>query len=76
MWLFVTPERGAEPPGPVSTPSFDALQAAADPEENSYYYWSLVNPDTGEAKFASDYETHMENAQEYQQYCQDHPDSC
>lgn len=64
------------PPGPITTPTFDAIRAAAEPEDNSYYYWTLVNPDTMEAKFASDYDTHMQNAQEYRDYCDANPASC
>ena len=54
------------PPGPITTPSAEALQAAAEPESTSYKYWTVVDGSTSEVKFAEDYATHQENAQEYQ----------
>lgn len=63
------------PPGPITTPSVEALEAAADPEAHGYYYWTKVNPDTNEAKFAADETTHLQNAQEFVEYCEQNPSS-
>ncbi|WP_136089669.1 endolytic transglycosylase MltG [Auritidibacter ignavus] len=64
------------PPGPIGSPSLEALDAAAQPEDNDYYYWVTVNIETGETKFATTLEEHNENVDEYRQYCQDNPEIC
>src|SRR6476620_7589720 len=40
------------PPGPISAPGRAALQAAANPEKGKWLYFTTVNFDTGETKFA------------------------
>ncbi|MDI3331119.1 MAG: endolytic transglycosylase MltG [Micrococcus sp.] len=64
------------PPGPIGAPSTQALDAAADPERNDYYYWVTTNIETGETKFAKDYATHQEYQQEYRDYCRENRDIC
>ena len=64
------------PPGPIGAPSIAALDAAAEPDENDYYYWITTNIETGETKFSSTYEQHREYQQEYRAYCDDNPDIC
>lgn len=48
------------PPGPVSNPSLDALDAAVHPISSEYYYF-LSDPQTGETYFAKDFEEHKRN---------------
>lgn len=48
------------PPGPVSNPSLDALEAAVHPEESDYLYF-LSNPETGQTYFAVTFEEHKAN---------------
>jgi len=48
------------PPGPVSNPSLDAIEAALFPQESSYWYF-LSNPETGATYFAEDFEEHKRN---------------
>ncbi|WP_261622944.1 endolytic transglycosylase MltG [Nesterenkonia marinintestina] len=64
------------PPGPIEAPASEAIDAAADPEENDYYYWLTVNIETGETKFAEDYSEHQVYWQEFRDYCADNPDIC
>lgn len=64
------------PPGPIEAPASEAIDAAADPEENDYYYWLTVNIETGETKFAEDYAEHQVYWQEFRDYCADNPDIC
>lgn len=64
------------PVGPIGSPSTEAIDAAANPAENDYYYWVTVNLDTGETKFASTLEEHAENVEEYQQWCSENEDKC
>ncbi|MCT1590983.1 endolytic transglycosylase MltG [Kocuria palustris] len=64
------------PVGPIGSPSTEAIDAAANPAENDYYYWVTVNLDTGETKFASTLEEHAGNVDEYQQWCSENEDKC
>lgn len=64
------------PPGPIEAPASEAIDAAADPEDNDYYYWLTVNIETGETKFAEDYAEHQVYWQEFRDYCADNPDIC
>lgn len=64
------------PPGPIGAPSTQALDAAAHPEENEFYYWVTTNIETGETKFAEDYEQHRVYQQEYRDYCAENEEIC
>lgn len=64
------------PPGPIGAPSIAALDAAAAPEDNEYYYWITTNIETGETKFSTTYDEHREYQQEYRAYCDDNPSIC
>ncbi|WP_144794494.1 endolytic transglycosylase MltG [Kocuria palustris] len=64
------------PAGPIGSPSTEAIDAAANPAENDYYYWVTVNLDTGETKFAATLEEHAANVDEYQQWCSENEGKC
>lgn len=64
------------PPGPIGAPSIAALDAAADPEDNEYYYWITTNIETGETHFSTTYEQHREYQAEYREYCDENPTIC
>lgn len=51
------------PPGPISNPGFNALQAVWHPATNDYYYF-LTSAD-GQVYYARDYDTHLENKYRY-----------
>lgn len=52
------------PPGPISNPSLQAIQATAFPTPNPYYYF-LNNLETKEMFFAETYEGHLQNRREH-----------
>lgn len=64
------------PVGPIDSPTKEAMAAAADPDDNDYFYWVTVNLETGETKFAETFAEHEQNVSEYQQWCADHEDQC
>lgn len=48
------------PPGPISNPGRNSLDAALDPESTGYYYY-VFNPKTGEHIFAKTLKEHEKN---------------
>lgn len=64
------------PPGPINSPGKDAIQAALNPADGDWIYWVVVNPQTGETKFASTYAQHQQNVAEFQAWCQANPGKC
>jgi len=64
------------PPGPIGAPSTAALDAAADPQQNDYYYWITTNIETGETKFSKDYAQHRTYQEEYRRYCAENAEVC
>ncbi len=48
------------PPGPVSNPGVDAIEAALYPTPNPYWYF-LNNPETGETVFSVTFDEHVAN---------------
>ena len=64
------------PPGPIAAPGKAALEAAANPEDGDWLYFTTVNFDTGETKFASNKADFDKIALEFQNWCQSHPGRC
>lgn len=64
------------PPTPIGSPGDSALKAAANPQENDYYYWVTVNTNTGETKFAKTYAEHQVNQNEFRGWCAANKDVC
>ena len=64
------------PVGPIGSPGDESINAAANPDENDYYYWVTVNLDSGETKFAENFEEHNRNVQEYQEWCSENEGRC
>lgn len=62
--LWNTYKHPGLPPGPISNPSLDAIEAAVYPTKNSYWYF-LTTLDTGEVKYAKTLEEHNANAAKY-----------
>lgn len=54
---------GGLPPGPISTPGVEALQAAADPAEGDYLYF--VSGDDGTNHFSRTEEEHIRKTREF-----------
>jgi UPF0755 protein len=55
----------ALPPGPISNPGMVALSAAAQPAQTNYYYFRLVDPDTGRHAFSTDFTEHIKEGTLY-----------
>lgn len=64
------------PIGPIGSPLLPAIEAAADPQENQYYYWVTVNLDSGKTLFAERHAGHVKNVDKFQQWCADNPGRC
>jgi UPF0755 protein len=64
------------PPTPIEAPGDDAIQAALNPAEGDWLYYVTVNLETGETKFADDYDTFLQYRGEYQDYCANESDRC
>ena len=64
------------PPGPISNPGKNSLEAAVNPSGSDYLYFVATDPETGETKFASDDAGHARNVEEFQSWCRLHSDIC
>lgn len=56
------------PPGPIYTPSLAAIEAVLDPAEGDYLYFVVVNFSTGETRFATNYQDHLDNVAALQEW--------
>jgi UPF0755 protein len=61
------------PPGAISNPGEDALKAVLHPADGNWKFFVVVNPDTGETRFAATAEEHAANVKLFQQWLQQHP---
>jgi len=52
------------PPGPISNPSLESIEAAMFPKESSYWFY-LTDPDNGEVIYAKSNEEHNQNRAKY-----------
>ncbi|MHB1010869.1 MAG: endolytic transglycosylase MltG [Propionibacteriaceae bacterium] len=64
------------PPGPINSPGKSAIEAALNPADGTWIYWVVVNPQTGETKFASTLAGHDKNVAEFQAWCQANKGKC
>ncbi len=64
------------PPGPIGSPKMQAITAAAEPEQNPYYFWVTINLDSGETLFAATYEEHQQNVSKYRDWCSANSGRC
>lgn len=55
------------PPGPIRTTSKTTIDLVLDSKENDYIFMCAKEDFSGTHNFASDYNTHLENARKYQQ---------
>jgi UPF0755 protein len=61
------------PPGPISNPGDQALQAVLSPADGPWLFFVVVNPDTGETRFAATAEEHQQNVVLFQQWLRENP---
>ena len=64
------------PPGPIAAPGKAALDAAANPEPGKWLYFTTVNFDTGETKFAENEADFEKIRLEFVSWCTAHPGRC
>ncbi|WP_239520963.1 endolytic transglycosylase MltG [Blastococcus saxobsidens] len=62
------------PPGAISNPGEDALEAVLAPAEGDWRFFVVVNPDTGETRFARTGEEHQQNVLLFQQWLRENPE--
>jgi UPF0755 protein len=61
------------PPGPISNPGEQALQAVLAPADGPWLFFVVVDPDTGETRFAATAEEHQANVLLFQQWLRESP---
>lgn len=57
------------PVGPIASPSRKSMDAALDPADGDWLYFTVVNLDTGETLFAATQAEHAANGQKLQEWC-------
>lgn len=60
---------GKLPPGPISSPSRGAMEAAVAPAEGDWLFFATVNLDTGETEFNADLAGHNRSVAKLQEFC-------
>jgi UPF0755 protein len=60
------------PIGPISSPGRAAVEAVLAPASGNWLFFVTVNPETKETKFASTFEEHQKNVQEFQEWLRNH----
>ena len=61
------------PPGPIGNPGEDAIKAVLTPAQGDWQFFVVVNPDTGETRFATTAAEHQANVALFQQWLAEHP---
>lgn len=74
--LYNTFARPGLPVGPIGSPAAKAIQAAAHPEANPYYFWVTINLKTGETLYATTFAEHQLNVAKYVAWCQANAGEC
>jgi len=74
--LYNTFARPGLPVGPIGSPGDKAIEAAAHPEKNPYYFWVTVNLKTGETLYAATFAEHQANVAKYVAWCGANPGKC
>jgi UPF0755 protein len=62
------------PPGAISNPGEEALQAVLAPADGPWRFFVVVNPDTGETRFATTGAEHQQNVLLFQQWLRENPE--
>jgi UPF0755 protein len=64
------------PPGPIATPSVASLTAATAPAKGPWLYYATVDLESGETRFAVNYDDFLELKGELRAYCDANPSRC
>ncbi|WP_134768371.1 endolytic transglycosylase MltG [Nocardioides sp. 1609] len=73
---YNTYEQPGLPPGPIATPSLDALRAAVGPADGPWFFYVTVNLESGLTKFAVTYADFLQLRAELDEYCDTQSDRC
>ncbi len=73
--MYLDKNAGKLPPGPITSPSRKALEAAVAPEDGTWLFFVPVNLDSGETKFTSTLEEHNAAVAELQAWCTASPEN-
>jgi UPF0755 protein len=61
------------PPGAIDNPGEEALRAVLNPTPGPWRFFVVIDPDTGETRFAETAEEHQENVLVFQQWLRENP---
>jgi UPF0755 protein len=61
------------PPGAIDNPGEAAIRAVLDPTPGPWRFFVVVDPDTGDTRFAETAEEHAANVKVFQQWLQENP---
>jgi UPF0755 protein len=61
---FNTYEHKGLPPSPIASPGSESVAAVLNPEPGTWIFWTAVNLETGETRFATTYAEHQTNVAE------------
>ncbi|UOY02782.1 endolytic transglycosylase MltG [Blastococcus sp. PRF04-17] len=61
------------PPGPITNPGEEALRAVLAPTPGDWRFFVVVDPDTGETRFAATGAEHQQNVLLFQQWLRENP---
>jgi UPF0755 protein len=61
------------PPGAISNPGEEAIQAVLNPTPGQWRFFVVVNPTSGETRFAVTAAEHQQNVQLFQKWLREHP---
>ncbi|PZR52750.1 endolytic transglycosylase MltG [Xylanimonas oleitrophica] len=65
---YNTYRHGGLPPTPIANPGAASVEAVVNPAEGDWLFWVAVNLDTGETKFATTYEEHLQYVAELRRW--------
>jgi UPF0755 protein len=60
-------------PGPIGNPGEEALRAVLNPTPGAWRYFVVVDPSTGETRFAVTGAEHQQNVLLFQKWLREHP---
>ncbi len=62
------------PPTPIASPGRPSIDAVLKPADGPWKFWCTVNLETGETRFAENYDEHLANVALLKQWMADHPE--
>lgn len=66
---YLPANAGKLPPGPLTSPSKAAMEAAINPEEGNWLFFVVVDLDTGETVFSDTYDQHLQAVERFREFC-------